>query len=318
MATGSLTGGSHYFLYICTLMRTSRILVFCLSVLLVSLSACGDFQKLQKKGTDDDKYKAALKYYKKEDWYRAGVLFEEIIPKLRGSSEQELSQFYYAYTQYNQGLYEPAAQLFKRFYETFARSEQAPEAMYMYAVALYKSTPNFNLDQSNTIGAMSALQDFVNTYPDSEHVDDCTKLIVDLRKRLERKAYERAKQYYKVSGFSIANYKSSVVAINNFQREFPDSEYNEELAYLKVDAQYSLAKNSLDTKQKERYQEAVAFYQAFQQKYPNSKFLKQAEKMVEGSQKELDRIAKEEKARDDLKKQQQQTTPAPAKVTSGR
>ncbi|CCH01889.1 outer membrane assembly lipoprotein YfiO [Fibrella aestuarina BUZ 2] len=298
-------------------MRNRRILVYCLGLLLVSLSACSDFSKIQKNGTDDDKYKAALKYYNKQDWYRAGVLFEEIIPKLRGSAEQELSQFNYAYTQYNQGLYEPAAQLFKRFYETFARSEQAPEAMYMYAVSLYKSTPSFNLDQSGTIGAMSALQDFVNTYPESEHVKDCTDLILNLRKRLERKAYERAKQYYKVSGFSIANYKSAVVAINNFQREFPDSEFNEELAYLKVDAQYSLAKNSLDTKQKERYQESLAFYQAFKEKYPNSKYLKQADKMVEGSQKELDRIAKEEKAREELKKQQQPAPNAPAKVTSG-
>lgn len=299
-------------------MRNRRILVYCLGLLLLSLSACSDFSKVQKSGTDDEKYKAAMKYYNKQDWYHAGVLFEEIIPKLRGSAEQELSQFNYAYTQYNQGLYEPAAQLFKRFYETFARSEQAPDAMYMYAVSLYKSTPGFNLDQSGTIGAMSALQDFINTYPDSEHIKDCTELVLNLRRRLERKAYERAKQYYKVSGFSIANYKSAVVAINNFQREFPDSEYNEELAFLKVDAQYSLAKNSLDTKQKERYQESMAFYEAFKAKYPSSKYLKQAEKMVEGSQKELDRLAKEEKAREELRKQLQPAPNAPAKVTSGR
>lgn len=297
-------------------MQNRRFFALLIGVLMLGLSACSDFSKLQKNGTDDEKYKAALKYYNKKDWYRAGVLFEEIIPKLKGSTEQEVSQFNYAYTQYNQGLYEPAAQLFKRFYETFARSESAPDAMYMYALSLYKSTPGFNLDQSNTISAMSALQDFVNTNPDSEHVKDCTDLILDLRRRLERKAYERAKQYYKVSGFSIANYKSSVVSINNFQREFPDSEFNEELAYLKVDAEYNLAKNSLETKQKERFQDAVAFYKAFRDKYPNSTYLKQAEKMFEGSTKELDRIAKEEKAREDLKKQQQPNPNAPAKVTS--
>ncbi len=303
-------------MYICDLMQNRRFFALLIGVLMLGLSACSDFSKLQKNGTDDEKYKAALKYYNKKDWYRAGVLFEEIIPKLKGSTEQEVSQFNYAYTQYNQGLYEPAAQLFKRFYETFARSESAPDAMYMYALSLYKSTPGFNLDQSNTISAMSALQDFVNTNPDSEHVKDCTDLILDLRRRLERKAYERAKQYYKVSGFSIANYKSSVVSINNFQREFPDSEFNEELAYLKVDAEYNLAKNSLETKQKERFQDAVAFYKAFRDKYPNSTYLKQAEKMFEGSTKELDRIAKEEKAREDLKKQQQPNPNAPAKVTS--
>ncbi|XWW44645.1 outer membrane protein assembly factor BamD [Fibrella sp. USSR17] len=297
-------------------MRNRRFFAIIVGVLVLGLSACSDFSKIQKNGTDDEKYKAAQKYFTKKDWYRAGVLFEEIIPKLKGSTEQELSQFNYAYTQYNQGLYEPAAQLFKRFYETFARSESAPDAMYMYALSLYKSTPGFNLDQSNTISAMSALQDFVNTNPDSEHVKDCTGLILDLRRRLERKAYERAKQYYKVSGFSIANYKSSVVSINNFQREFPDSEYNEELAYLKVDAEYNLAANSIAEKQKERFQDAVAFYKAFQEKYPNSKYLKQAEKMHENSTKELDRIAKEEKAREEFKKQQQPNPNAPAKVTS--
>lgn len=297
-------------------MRNRHFFAIVIGVFLLSLSACSDFSKIQKSGTDDEKYKAALKYYTKKDWYRAGIIFEEIIPKLKGSSEQEISQFNYAYTQYNQGLYEPSAQLFRRFYETFARSEFAPEAMYMYALSLYKSTPTFNLDQSNTIGAMSALQDFVNTNPDSEHVKDCTGLILDLRRRLEKKAYERAKQYYKVSGFSIANYKSSVVSINNFQREFPDSEYNEELAYLKVDAEYNLAANSIAEKQKERFQEAVAFYKSFQEKYPNSKYLKQAGKMQENSAKELDRIAKEDKAREDLKKQNQPNPNAPAKVTT--
>ncbi|GAA4455452.1 outer membrane protein assembly factor BamD [Nibrella saemangeumensis] len=294
-------------------MQNRRFIGILLSVLVVLFSSCSDFTRLQKKGTDDEKYKAAVNYYKKGDWYRSGILFEELIPVLKGSTESEMAQFYYAYTQYHQKLFSVSAQLFKRFYETFARSDYAHEAMYMYAYSLYKDTPNFNLDQSNTVMAMSALQDFINAYPESPFRQESTGMILDLRKKLERKAYERAKLYYKTSGFNIASYKSSVVAINNFQKEFPDSEFNEELAYLKVDAQYSLAKNSLDTKQKERYQEAVQAYQALIDKYPNSKFLKPAEKMYETSLKEIDRIAAQEKEKEKLK------TPdpnRPAKVTS--
>ncbi len=258
------------------------------------LSACSDYAKLQKSGTDNQKYKAATAYYNKKDWYRAGQLFEELIPKLRGSTESEMSQYYYAYTQYNQGLYAVSAQLFKRFYETFARSENAGDAQYMYAFSLYKDTPAFNLDQSNTVIATAALQDYVNANPDSPHRAECTTMILDLRRKLEQKAYERAKLYYKTSAFNIVSLKSSVIAINNFQREFPDSEYNEELAFLKVDAQYSLAQNSLATKQKERFQEAIAFFTDFKAKYPNSKFLKQGDRMVETSQKEMVRLAQEE------------------------
>ncbi|AQG79986.1 outer membrane protein assembly factor BamD [Spirosoma montaniterrae] len=281
------------------------------------LGSCSPFSKLQKSGTDDEKYKGALEYYKKEDWYRAGVLFEELIPVLKGSNESEMAQFYYAYTQYHQQQYLLGATLFKKFYETFARSEYAQESMYMYALSLYKDTPQFNLDQSNTLTATAALQDFVNAYPDSKYKDECTSMILDLRKKLERKAYEKAKLYYKTSGFNIASYKSSVIAINNFQREFPDSEYNEELAFLKVDAEFSLAQNSLETKQKERYLEAIGYHQLFVDKYPNSKFLKESEKMYEISQREIERLVKLEQEREQEKQKAKTADPnRPAKVTA--
>lgn len=293
-------------------MQQRRVIGFLSGLVFVVLfSACSPFSRLQKNGTDDEKYKAALEYYKKGDWYHAGTLFEELIPRLRGSSEQEMSQYYYAFTQYHQQLYPVSATLFKKFYETFARSEYAQESMYMYALSLYKDTPKFNLDQSNTVVAMASLQDFINAYPESNYRDDCTKMILDLRKKLEQKAYERAKLYYKTSSFNMASLKSSVVAINNFQREFPDSEYNEELAFMKVDAQFQYAKNSLETKQKERYKDTMTYYQELIDKYSKSAYLRQAEKMYETSQKELERIEKLEK------EQQKQTDPnRPAKITS--
>ena len=281
----------------------------------VMLASCSPFSKLQKSGTDAEKYKAAIEYYKKGDWYRAGLLFEELIPVLKGSTESEMAQFYYAYTQFHQQQYLLGATLFKKFYETFARSDYAQEAMYMYAYSLYKDTPAFDLDQSNTLTATSALQDFINAYPDSKYVDEGTKLILELRQKLERKAYEKAKLYYKTSGFNIASYKSSVIAINNFQKEFPDSKFNEELAFLKVDAQYSLAKNSFENKQKERYQEAIGYYQTFVDKYPISSYLKQAEKMYADSQQEVERLDKlaQEREKEKLKKADPNH---PAKVTA--
>lgn len=264
----------------------------------VVLGSCSKFAKLQKNGTLEQKYEAALQYYKKADYYRAGLLFEEITPLLNGQDalKAELAQFYNAYCNYHQSNYNMAQFLFKNFYETFQRSDYAQEALYMHAYSLYRDSPNFNLDQGSTLTAISAMQDFINTYPESPFRQEGTNLILQMRDKLEKKAYEKAKLYYKTSEANIANYRSAVFAITNYQKDFPDSKYNEELAYLRVDAQYNLAKLSFKQKQKERYNDVVKYYLSFLDKYPESKYVRQAEKYYENSQKELAQIEQEEKA----------------------
>ncbi len=278
------------------------------------ITSCSKFAKLQKKGTDKEKYAAALDYYKKGDAYRAGLLFEELIPLLKGGTESEMAQFYYAYTQYQQEQYNMAQFLFKKFYDTYARSDYAQEALYMHAYSLYKDSAPHTLDQTSTLTAISALQDFINAYPESPFRNECTNYILELRRKLELKAYEKAKLYYKISDFNLASLKSAVISIENFRRDFPDSKFNEELAYMKVDAQYTLAKSSFADKQKDRYQNAVKYYKDFVDKYPQSGYLKDAEKLYSNSEEELERIAVVEKAK--LDKADKVTTPAAAKVST--
>ncbi len=292
----------------------SYFLLF-ISILLLTTS-CSKFSRLQKTGTDQEKYDAAMAYYKKGDFYRSGLLFEELIPLLKGSTESELAQFYYAYSQYHQNQYNTAQFLFKKFYDTYARSDYAQEAYYMHAFSLYKDSSPYNLDQASTHTAISAMQDFINTYPESEFRDECTKYILELRSKLERKAYERAKLYYKISDFNIVSLKSAVISIDNFKRDFPDSRYNEELAFLKVESQYNLATNSFIDKQRERYQDVVKFYQELIDKYPTGRYNRDAEKMFDDSQKQIEVIAKLEQERQKLKETQPEPSNAPTRVTT--
>ncbi|QRR01564.1 outer membrane protein assembly factor BamD [Dyadobacter sandarakinus] len=282
----------------------------------VAITSCSKFSKLQKTGTDQQKYDAAMAYYKKGDFYHSGLLFEELIPLLKGSTESELAQFYYAYSQYHQGQYNTSQFLFKKFYDTYARSDYAQEALYMHAFSLYKDSAPYTLDQTSTHTAIAAMQDFINTYPESPFREECTRYILDLRAKLERKAYEKAKLYHKVSDFNMMSLKSAVISIDNFRKDFPDSQFNEELAFLKVDSQYNLASNSFVDKQKERYQEVVKFYQELIDKYPTGKYNRDAEKMFDDSQKHLDVIAKVEVEKLKQKETQPDSTNRPTKVTT--
>ena len=261
-------------------------------IALLGLSSCGKFEKFRKSASLPVKYKAAVDYYKKKDFDKAGILFDEILPLMKGDSTQEMATYYQAYCDFNLANYAVANAHFKKFYEVFSRSEYAEEAIYMSAFSLYKDSPNYNLDQTGTLTAINELQSYLNNYPDSKFKDDCSNMIKELRKKLERKAYEKAKLYYKTSPFNVASLKSSVIEITNFQRDFPDSDYSEEMAYFKVLAQFDLANSTIESKQKERYSDAAKFYLELVDKYPQSSFLKGAEKMFEKSNQEVERIAK--------------------------
>jgi outer membrane protein assembly factor BamD len=277
---------------------------------IVFLTACkSPFTTLQKKGTTEEKYKGAINYYKKADFYRAGLLFEEIMPLLKGvDSTAEYAQFYNAYCQYNQGQYQMSSYLFKTFYSTYANSPLAEESFYMYAYSMFKDSPTYNLDQASTLTAIEALQTFVNTFPESKYAEQCSNNLIDLRHRLEQKAYEKAKLYYKTSGtaWTKANLKAAVVTVGNFEREFPDSEYLEELNFMKIQAQFEYAEISIEEKQRERYTDVITYYEKFVDAYPKSTYLGQLEKMYDGSNKGLEKVAKLEKEAKELKEKEAQ------------
>lgn len=289
---------------------------FLLVIAFLIATSCSKFSKLQKTGTDQEKYDAALVYYKKGDFYKAGLLFEELIPLLKGSTESELAQFYYAYTQYQQSQYNTSQFLFKKFYDTYARSDFAQEALYMHAFSLYKDSAPFNLDQTSTFTAISALQDFINTYPESAFREECTGFILELRGKLEKKAYEKTKLYHKISDFNPMSLKSAVISIDNFHKDFPDSKYNEELAFLKVESQFNLATNSFYAKQKERYLDVIKYYRELVDKYPTGRYVRGAEKMFEESQEKLELIAKAEIEKQKLEVKPDTSGSRPTKVTA--
>ncbi len=253
---------------------------------IVVLSGCTKFQKLRKSPDWKVKYQAALKYYGEEDYYRANILFEDILPVIRGTEEAELANFYFAYGYFYQKQYILSAHYFQSFATIYSRSEYAMEASYMHAFSLYKQSPGFKLDQTVTYEAIAALQTFINDFPFSEYAQGADELIDEMQVKLETKAFENAKLYYKIS-----SYKASMVAFDNFQIDYPDSRFREEVSYLSIKAAYDFAQVSIRARQEERYTRAIDYYEKFIDKYPESKFLKDAERIYADSVEELTNFA---------------------------
>lgn len=266
--------------YICRLMR-----VFWVVFAVLLLSSCSKFRKIEKNPDWRVKFEASQNYYAKKDYYRASVLLEQIMPIIRGLPEAEKAQFTLAYCQYYQKLYLLASEQFKTFYGTYGRSTLAEEARYMYAYSLYKSSPGPNLDQTESIEAMTSMQEFLNRYPRSKYRDQALEVINTIQLRLEDKGFTNAKQYLK-----LRYYKAAIVALENFIRNFPDSRYVEEAHFLIMVSEYKLAEQSIQARQRERYQEVVNDYLQFVDRYPESPFLKEAERYYTDSLEKLGKL----------------------------
>lgn len=249
-----------------------------LLVLMLFISSCSKFRKIEKSEDWRVKYEAGLNYYTKEDYYRSAVLFEQILPIVRGLPEGEKVEFYLAYCQYNEGTYLLASNQFKTFFETYGRSSLAEEALFMYAYSLFAAAPAENLDQQNSIEAMNAMQNFLNQYPGSKFSEKATDVITASQVKLEKKGFENAEQY-----LELRYYQAAVIAFDNFKKNYPDSKYLEEVTYKKLLAQFKLAEQSIPSKQLDRYNATLEYYKDLVDNYPNSPFLKEAQRFYSES-----------------------------------
>jgi len=254
-------------------------------LLVVTLASCSNFRKIEKSEDWRVKYEAGLNYYEKKDYYRSSILFESIQPIVRGLPEGEKVEFYLAYCQYYQKTYLLASDQFKTFYETYGRSSFAQEANFMYAYSLYMAAPDPNKDQRSGIEAMNAMQIFLNRYPGSEFMNQAIEVIDICQQKLERKGFENAKHYIK-----LRMYKAAVIAFDDFKKNFPDSKLLEEAAYLKIMAEFELAKVSIPSKQLERYTSTLDFYQELLDNFPNSPFLKEAQRYYVESTNQVNKL----------------------------
>ena len=70
-------------------------------------------------------------------------------------------------------------------------------------------------------------------------------------------------------------------------RDFPESPEAEKVRFLILKGNFLLAENSILSKQSERYQATMEYYENFINKYPTSKYRKEADSMYKSSNKKL-------------------------------
>jgi len=273
-------------------MRKTLLIIISISAMLVLISSCGSTGKTRKrmngyikKGTVSQKDSAAFYFFEQESYDKASFMFEELMSLRRGDARSPEYLYHFAYCKCHQNLYISASFYFQQYTQQYPQAEKFEECAFMVAYCYYlQSDPHF-LDQEYTNKALNQFQAFVNIFPASEKLGEANEIMATLRERLAKKAFEQANLYLKVE-----NYKAAVEALRNVIRQFPDSRYREEAQFLLVKAAVELASVSVISKRRNRYLDAVDFYQAFIDKYPNSTFARDAENLYQKALRGLGKI----------------------------
>lgn len=254
----------------------------CLTILFVFSSCKSEFEKLRTSGNTEQMYEAGMEYYEEGEYLKAQTLFEQVVSAYRGRKQAEDLYFKYAYTHYYLDQHILAAYYFKNFSETFTNSELREEALFMSAYSNYELSPNFRLDQKYTQAAIDEFQLFVNTFPNSERVEECNELIDELRKKLEKKAIARAQLYD-----DMGNYKAAVHSYTLVLQDYPETKAAEEIRFKMTKAGYRLAEHSIYSKKRERYETTLDLADQFLSRYPKSEYTDEVRRYKEISEQEV-------------------------------
>lgn len=270
---------------------------FVLGLFAISVLASCKSQ-LEKAKTSADKafiMKVADEQYSKKKWKNAIVLYDRLGNLVAGTDDASNVGYNSAYAHYNDKQYRLAGYKFKNFAVNNFSDPRKEDASYMSALCFYKGSMDYNLDQSSTEMAINELQNFLNTYPDSEKSKNINTLIDELTYKTEFKAYENAKQYYK-----MAQYLAAITAFENVLNDFPSTKLRTQIYDYVLKSRYELAMGSNFTLKDERIDNAIAYTRFVEKELPNSEYSKSAIELrtkLEKEKKDFAVIKKQQEAK---------------------
>ena len=248
-------------------------LFLCLGVLLsfAALSSCkSEYDRMLESNDVNAKYKAAFDYFNSGKYTRAAQLFESLTLLTNGTDRYDTVMYYLGLSNYSYKDYYTAETNFDQYLKYFPQGNFSEMAEFLRIDCLYRATLRYELDQTPTYTAMNAMADYLLEHPVGANSDICRHWLEELGERLDRKAFESARLYYKME-----DYRASRVAFKNILKDDADNVYREEILYYSAMSSYKYADLSVPSKQKERFLIFMDDYLNFVGEYPQSEHRKE-------------------------------------------
>ncbi len=261
--------------------------IFILLCAMVVLCSCGnEFNRVYKSTDYAYKYESAKGYFAQGKYTNAITLLRELVTLKKGTDDAQECLYMLAMAEYSNRDYESAAATFKKYYSSYPKGFYAEQASFYIGQSLYESTPEPRLDQTPTVGAINAFQQFLDIFPDSKLRSQAQDRLFELQDKLVTKEYLSAKLYYNLGGYFLncsyggSNYEACIITAKNAISTFPYTKKREDFAILIMKSKFELAEQSVEEKRLERYRDAMDECYGFINEYPESKERATAEKFI--------------------------------------
>lgn len=250
-------------------------------------SACtSQFNRVYKSDNIPFKYEFAKELYTKGINTKASLLLQQCVTTLKGTDNGQECLFMLAMATFKAKDYETASQYFKRYLQAYPRGIYAEMAAFYIGESLYQSTPEARLDQSPTMAAINAYQEYLDLFPDASMKELTHSRLFELQDKLIQKELLSAKLYYNLGPYfgnctsGGSNYEACIVTAQNAIKTYPFSAKKEDFAVLIMKSKFELAERSVEAKRLERYRDAEDECYGFLNEYPDSEFRGLAEKYI--------------------------------------
>ena len=266
-------------------MNKNTLIIFFLAILLAGCSS--DYNKVLKSVDNTYKYEFAKQAFASGKFQQAVTLLEELVTMQKGRSNAQESLYMLAMAQYCNRDYEAASATFRKYFQSYPKGDYAEQASFYIGQSLFQSMPDPRLDQSATIGAINAFQNFIDYYPDSSLREQAQKQLFILQDNLVMKEYLSAELYYNLGGYfgninanTESNYESCIITAQNALKTYPFTAMREKFSILIMKSKFELAENSSHEKRVERCRDAEDECYGFVTEFPESAERKTAEKLI--------------------------------------
>ncbi|MFL6689538.1 MAG: outer membrane protein assembly factor BamD [Alphaproteobacteria bacterium] len=192
----------------------------------LALSACSWFDKSSEGDDADAKYverpveliyAEAWKHIHERNWTAAAKQFDEVERQHPYSIWARRAMLMSAFCYYQANKYQDAINTADQYIQLHPGSQEVAYAFYLKAMSLYEQITDVGRDQTNTEQALTALEDVVQRFPNTEYARDALLKIDLTQDHLAGKEMEVGR-YYLRRGDYIGAINRFRVVVERYQR----------------------------------------------------------------------------------------------------